>query len=59
MTDEMSATDRELRDTFGVTDEGIEALKKRALEDKERDRLHPRKVLKGRAGSKPTTTEGK
>jgi hypothetical protein len=58
MTDEMSATDRELRDTFGVTDEGIEELNKRAILRKERERLHPVPVGKGRAGSKPTT-EGK
>jgi hypothetical protein len=47
------ATDRLLRDTFGVTDEGIEALKRRANEDAERERLHPVPVIKGRAGYHP------
>jgi len=46
-----NATDRELRDTFGVTEEGLRALTERAKADKARDALHPRTVLRGRAGS--------
>lgn len=37
------ATDRQLRDTFGVTDDGIEKLKRMAEARKKRPQLTPRK----------------
>lgn len=49
--DTRTATDRLLQDTYGVTDEGIQALIERAKADKARDALRPRTILKGRAGS--------
>lgn len=56
--DTRTATQRLLQDTFGVTDEGMRALTERAKARKARDALHPRTILKGRAGSHPPRDDG-
>ena len=52
-TGDDGATDRLLRDTFGVTDEGMEKLKKMAEEDKKRRERNPTPSRKGKATHHP------